>query len=190
LKNRIKHKILITILAYLSINFFFSFSQDRIKIDSLEKILKATKEDTTRIKALIKLSQEYWYTQPDTAFLIAKEAYTLAKQDSYKKQMADAANSMAASFYFKGDYSNALKHWLNSLKISEERNDKTAIARSLGNIGIVYRMQGDYPNALKHYFGTLKIAKELGDKNMIAPRLGDIGILYHNMGDYPKSLVI
>ncbi|MFH1319196.1 MAG: tetratricopeptide repeat protein [Bacteroidota bacterium] len=204
MKIKLNNKTLWTIIAYLTTIFFFSFpdtcigtgSQDRTIVDSLETVLHTAKEDTTRIITLIQLSQEYWYTRPDTAYVIAKDAYSISGKlalsgdegGTFRKQMADAANSMAASFYFRSDFPNALKHWLNSLKINEELEDKTGIARSLGNIGLVYHRQGEYHQALKYYFKSLKAEKEIEHLSGIAGSLGNIGLAYSDQGDYPKAL--
>ncbi|MBN4065999.1 tetratricopeptide repeat protein [Candidatus Amoebophilus asiaticus] len=180
------------LLLSLIICFLFSVNNvqasEQTKIDSLKNIIETTKEDTTKIKALIILSHEYMYTQPDTAYLIAQEAYIEAEKGDFKKPMADAANSMAASFYFRGDYSNALKHWMNSLNLSEEQADPKGISSILGNIGIVYWNQGDYPRSLEYYFKALKITEELGYKSSAANTLGNIGIVYRAQGDFPRAL--
>ncbi|MEK0337042.1 MAG: hypothetical protein QQN41_06360, partial [Nitrosopumilus sp.] len=77
MKNKLKHKTLWTIVAYLTINSFFSFSQDRTKVDSLENIIKTTNEDTTRIKALNKLAWKLKSNNPDTAIYYSKQALAL-----------------------------------------------------------------------------------------------------------------
>ncbi|MBN4051369.1 tetratricopeptide repeat protein, partial [bacterium AH-315-M05] len=174
--------------SFLSAEASAKANAQQNKIDSLKQVLKTAKEDTTRIKVLIQLSKQYWYTKPDTAYVIAKNAYTIAEKGDHRKQMAGATNSIAVSLYFRGDYLNALKHWLNSLKIYEELNDKKWISASLGNIGIVYHSQDDYPKALEYYFKALKMDEELRNKRGIALHLGNIGSVYNSQADYTKAL--
>ena len=49
----------------------------------------------------------------------------------------------------QGNYPEALKNYLASLKIREEIGDKQRIAESYNNIGNVYENMGNYPEALK-----------------------------------------
>ena len=57
-KLKIKHSVLFLIIAYSIFNTFFSFSQDTSIIDSLKTVIDTTREDTIRLKALIKLAEK------------------------------------------------------------------------------------------------------------------------------------
>ncbi|MBN4051590.1 tetratricopeptide repeat protein [bacterium AH-315-M05] len=180
----------------------FSFAQSTAVIDSLKKVLKTTKEDTTRIKTLNELAWELKYNNPDTAILLSTQALELSEElmrgfskrrislplGRAKVGLSQSHNNLGVFNYFKGNYPIALNHYNKALKINNQLNDKKGIAASLSNIGIVYWSQGDYPKALKYYFKALKMDEELGNKKGIADRLGNIAGVYLAQGDYPKAL--
>ncbi|MCP4136877.1 MAG: tetratricopeptide repeat protein, partial [bacterium] len=75
-----------------------------------------------------------------------------------------------------------------SLKIKEERGDRSGIANTLGNIGNIYYRQGNYPQALEYNQKALKIYEEIGYKKRIANTLNNMGDVIREQGNYPKAL--
>ena len=88
----------------------------------------------------------------------------------------------------QGNYPEAFKYTLSSLKISEEIGDKMGIGRTSGNIGYAYFLQGNYPEALKYTQASLKIKEEIGDKIGIALCYDNFGQIYEAQGNYPEAL--
>ena len=103
-------------------------------------------------------------------------------------QKARSYNIIGIIYDNQGNYPEALKNYLASLKIGEEIGDKSNIARSHGNIGIIYSEQGNYAEALKYYFASLKLSEELGDKNGKAFTLTSIGNVYAEQCNYAEAL--
>ncbi|MFH1322101.1 MAG: tetratricopeptide repeat protein [Bacteroidota bacterium] len=157
--------------------------------DSLVAVIaEGNEQDTSFIEALVQLSQLYWYSNSDTAFIIAERAYKLAENMNDLKSMADAENSMAATNLLRGDYSNAIRYWRSSLNHLELINDRHGVARTLGNLGIPYKELGDYPKALKYYYQALSIDQALGNRGESAKHLCNIGILNDLQGNYEEAL--
>ncbi|MBN4065815.1 tetratricopeptide repeat protein, partial [Candidatus Amoebophilus asiaticus] len=129
------------------------------------------------------------------------EALEIDKELGNKRGMAIRLGNIGIAYYDQGslfrhdgdsvkavaNFTKALKHHFEALKIDKELGDKRGMAIRLGNIGIVYRIQGDYPKALKHYFEALEMAKEFGDKRSIAINLGSIGRLYTDTKKYEEA---
>lgn len=181
----------------LLLSSLFCFSQSN-KTDSLLTALKTTKEDTNKVKTLNVLGWEYKYSNPDTSYIILKQALALARKIKWQKGEAVSLRNIGGYHLDKGDYPQALNFYMSSFKISENIQDKPYMAKILGNIGIVYMSQADYPKALDYYFKALKMDEELGNspyeataksgKNGIARHLGNIGTVYFEQADYPKAL--
>lgn len=86
--------------------------------------------------------------------------------------------------YAKGNYSDAMKHYMVALKISDSHPDKPLIAVLYKNIGNVYNEFHDYDIGISIYNKGLKYARERGDsdteykllQNLCAAsiRLGDV----------------
>ncbi len=94
-----------------------SLGQNQYFIDSLNKVIKKTSHDIVKVDALVSISKAYWYSNPDTAYVIASEALVLAEKLSYKKGIAGALSSIGVCFRYKGDYPKAIEHHFKSLKI-------------------------------------------------------------------------
>jgi signal transduction histidine kinase len=84
-------------------------------------------------------------------------------------------------------FAEALKNYQASLKISEEEEDKSAIALSHSYIAKVYRLQKKIPEALNNYFADLKILKDLGQKLTIISVSISIGEIYTELNKFSEA---
>ncbi|MBW8051585.1 MAG: tetratricopeptide repeat protein [Cytophagales bacterium] len=84
-------------------------------------------------------------------------------------------------------YNKALKNHTKSLEIAEQLGDRSGIASSYSNIGIIYTDQGDYPLALENHFRSLEIREQIGDKLGIDISYTNIGDVYLKQGKYKKA---
>lgn len=184
MKIKLNKKILCTIVAYLTINFFFSFSQDKTKVDSIETVLQTIKEDTVSVNTLNALSEKLWLTgNYETALQYAKNALSLAEKEGFIKGKARACYNIGVIYDEQGIYLVALNYFLQALKMFNGLGDIQSIASSYNSIGIVYNNQGNYSRALKYYFESLKIKKELGDKQGVSSSLIKIANIYAQQGE-------
>ena len=76
-----KIKIIVFLVFFYSLSFYESYGQNNRLIDSLQTILKSSKEDTSKIKILINISSELKYNADyEHALKYGEEAVTLAKK--------------------------------------------------------------------------------------------------------------
>ena len=177
----------------------FAQKQGQALIDSLLPVLKAAKEDSSKVNTLNAIAWEMKSMKPDTSIILSTEALQLAEKIKWELGVGRSHRNLGVFFNFKGDNIHALAHYAKALETCDELEKsprfigtKSQILnlklRTLSNIGTIYMLQGDYAQALDHYFKSMKMAEELGDKNRIAGGLCNIGIIYHNQGDEPKAL--
>jgi tetratricopeptide (TPR) repeat protein len=158
-------------------------------IDSLQNILKTSKEDTIKVNTLNLLGKELTASADyKKAMDYYNQGKQLAEKLVYKKGIAISYNNIGIIYMNQGNYPEALKNQVASLKIKEEIKDKRAIAGSYNNIGNIYMKQGNYPEALKNHFTSLKIREEIKDKKGIAYCYNAIGVIYMNQGNYSEAL--
>jgi len=171
-----------------------SNSEKNRTADSLLFILKTGKNDTCKINALNILSRQLAQTgKYDSAFKLAEQAKNigikiLSKLPGVKKGLGTAYNNIGLSYYYRGNYPEALNNYFISKKIREEIGDKKGIAFSYNNIGLVYAHLGNYPEALKNHFAALKIREEIADKSAIAGSYNNIGNIYYSQRNYADAL--
>ncbi|MFH1322092.1 MAG: tetratricopeptide repeat protein [Bacteroidota bacterium] len=187
MKNRLIHKTLFTIIAYLTIISSFSFAWQS-DIDSLENLLINAKEDTSKIKILNTLARYFWYADPDTAIIISSIAKDLSENINDRKFLAHSLNTLGVPFEIKGDYAIASGYYNRALSIYDQLGFKKGASTVLNNLGLVSYYQSNYPKALDHFFKSLAIATELSDKGMEARAYNNIGMVYESLNDFSEAL--
>jgi tetratricopeptide (TPR) repeat protein len=90
----------------------------------------------------------------------------------------------------QGRYEEAVKMYQESLKINEERGNKSGIASTLHQLGNVHYLQGRHEEAVKIYHDSLKIEEELGNKSGIASTLHQLGMIHQDQGRYEEAVKI
>ena len=142
-------------------------------IDSLKKLLKNEKQDSTRCILLIKLCSKYLNSKPDTALLLAQQGLKLAKAVQFIRGEAACLNSEALVFRTTGNEAKALELFLQALKKAEQINNRSLQSISLNNIGNIYSDQGDNKKALQYYVRSKDICLEISDKNRLLSPLDE-----------------
>ncbi|MBL4655834.1 MAG: tetratricopeptide repeat protein [Bacteroidia bacterium] len=178
-------------------------TEAKAKVDSFTHILQISSNDTTNIKALLGLADEYYLSKPDTALVFCEKALFIAEKAGLKEEMADCYSWVAYLIGDKGDIQNALEYNFKSVEILEkllsEKLNKTADLRSTiklkkdlavtyNNIGMSYNNQGEIEKALGYYFMSLKIREDIGDKKMMAASYNNLGLIYYGQGKIEKTL--
>lgn len=161
----------------------------RNKIDSVLRVLKTAKPDSSKVILLNKASEELSdggnYKVADS---LAKEAMTLAEGINYPAGEASAYNKAGYVFEDQGNYAGALDNYMQSLKIEQKAGDKAGMSDACMNIGNVYEMQGNYAEALKAQLQALKIAEELGNKSNMGGCYVNVGIIYSLLDNNAEAL--
>ncbi len=163
-------------------------AQDSVA-DSLRQLLTGTKDDTSRVLILAKLSSAYIYSEPDSAMKFAHEGLRLAQKIKYFMGEAWCLNAIGATLMVTGNYPKALETYHEALKLRELINDSAGIAASMTNIGIIYAQQGDYRQALQYLFKAKEIDEALQDERNITSDLLNIGEAYNKMNRIDSALL-
>ncbi len=174
------------------------FSQPN-KIDSLTQIIKQAKHDTTRCFALITIGEQYYYRNPDSALIVLEKAESLAKFNigkekteqivyRFKLWLAYALNLKGYVYNAKGESKSALNVFKESLKISEQINDKSGVATCYVNIGEIAFNKGDILASLENHHKGLKLFLELKELGGMAAAYGNLGEVYKEQGDFINAL--
>ncbi len=184
--NYMKKIIILCFLSYVLISNINA--QNKKNLDSLMRIYKTAKHDTTKILALKDIASEYRNSKPDTCIALVEKSLQISEKINFEKGKAWAWNIMGIVYVDKGKYPDALSYYQKALPIFEKVQDKKGIASTLNNIGSIYYKQGNYPSALEYYQKSMKIQEVMGNKRGIASNLSNIGNIYTNQGDYLSAL--
>ncbi len=157
-------------------------------IDSIQKILLISKEDTNKVKLLNILSYNYSYSNNNEGIKYGRFALELANKLEWKPGISRAENCIGVNYYDKSENAQALEHLSKAIVVYEVLNDHIGIAKALNNKSNAYADMGDDPKALENVFNALKINNESGDKSTYINSLSIIGNIYFDQSNYPKSL--
>src|SRR5450432_3950492 len=101
-------KRLALLISHLLISFSL-FAQNRA-VDSLKTALENEKTDTGKITLLYTLSQAYQNSKPDSALLLAREAYSMSKNKKFIGGESWSLGEMAVAYNRIGDFPKALEY--------------------------------------------------------------------------------
>lgn len=197
-----RNRLTVILLLISTLNIF---SQTNSKTDSLRAQLHVEKEDTSRIKILFELGNQFFDGPSDSLihyYIIALDSINSFFENyqmnsslgneklllTYKQFHFRALNELGIENFFQGKYSDALNYHMDALDIAEEINDIALISECFGSIGIVYKNQGKYLEALPYYQRALDMAIELKDTSWIAACYSNAGNVYRRIGNYQKAL--
>lgn len=193
-----KKGITILIVFILSGYCFYTYGQDRKKLDSLWHIYNQAKQDTTRIKILNdEIGLIYQSINPDSSLVFYNKAVELADKNIKQKSgnskrfySLKASSLMNIGYYHKnhGSYKNAIEYFLLVLEIFEDISDKTGVSDCYTNIGIIYSQQGSYDKAIDYSLKALKISEKSRDYKGISKCYNNMGIIYKYQGNYDMAI--
>jgi len=163
------------------------FAQDQMKIDSLKIQLSNVSEDTTKVKLLFDLSDVYGRTDLIMALQYAKEALQLSIQTRSELLEARSHIKIGSHLIRMGNYDEALKNYLASLKIAQDNKFEHEEFVSLSNLGVIQDRIEKFDAALKYYFEALNIYNKSSEKGKPIKEIKNIQGLYNNIGNIYAS---
>jgi len=172
---------LVFLFCFLSVQQIVA--QDQIKIDSLTIQLNNVKEDTSKVKILFDLSDAYRSTDLIKALQYAKDALQLSMQTGSEVLEARSYIKIGSNLILIGNYDEALKNFLTSLKFAQENKLEHEEFVSLSNLGVIQDRIDKFDNALKYYFEALNIYNRSLENGKPIQEIKNIQGLYNNIGN-------
>ena len=160
----------IIILLFISIIPLALFA-DKEKIDSLIKIIRTSKNDTTKINAYNSLFISYEFNDTTKAKQYAFAALELAYKINHIEGKAIAYTHLGFYYEDQGNFNKAIQYYKKShYEYSELKKSKTSSISLTGEMGIAncyintgnaLRFLADYPLSLDNYQKALKIYENI-----------------------------
>jgi tetratricopeptide (TPR) repeat protein len=144
--------------------------------------------DSSRIALLVSRSLKLQQSHPDSSFIYAQQALTIARNAHNEAAEATSLNRLGVVLWKNGKYDRALQCLLSSLKIREARKDLKGQLACLNNIGILYSDQNENTKALSYHFKAKAIAESLHDKKRLSIVLSNIGNCYSKLNQIILAL--
>ncbi len=181
-----------------------SFAQQK-QVDSLEKLLKVSKPDTTRLKLYLALGyacnikDNLKYSEPAIALAdqLLKNTGDAVVRKKIFKQKAIAYGISRFYYEQQRDEKKALVYRKKQLSIALNIKDTVEIVNNFYALCSYYKAVGNFPEALEVIQQGLSLSEAMHYKKGIAGFIGQIGGMYRDQGDtlqaienYQKSVAI
>ncbi len=157
-------------------------------IDSLLQALPKIKNDSNKVKLLLRTSKAYLPIDPYAAIIYADSSMHFAQQIKWKKGIGMAYMIKATIYVTISDNVDGLENAEEAYKIFKLLNLKPAMANALVEMGNSYEQIGNYPKAIEHNFNAISIYEEAGMDKDIANVYNNIGNDYYWLLDYSKAI--
>jgi tetratricopeptide (TPR) repeat protein len=157
-------------------------------IDSLRTRFINAQSDTAKCLALCEYAKSLIQDKPDSAFILARQAYEIANETNFKWGKAHAFFAMASSKKAATKYGEAINYYNQALELFKDFNNPSVIASTYNNMALVHMASGDVPSALLYFNKSIKLYRQANDLLGEATAVGNIGVVYYNDGNYEKSL--
>lgn len=182
-----KKIIIIGLVLFLCIQHQVN-GQNQKLIDSLETVLKNSKQDTSCLRILYKLYVATLHNDSAKAMEYALQYHSIAKENGYLKGEAEALNNIGLIHQNYGNYLEAMAYFRKAIAIFETTQDKTNMHKVYGNIGNSYYLTGNLPEALNYYELSIKINEEVGDLSGKAGTYSNIAHIYKTQGELNDAI--
>lgn len=153
------------------------------RIATLLRELKEAQHDTVKVNKFYAISRYYWGRNVDSVVLMAARGIALADSIGFKKGKALNSLSMGAGLSGIGNYPEAIKYYLDALKLSEELHLEGLSGNVYSNIAIAYLEHGNAGKAIEYLNKALIISEKYGE-TATCPVLLNLSDLHTQTGEY------
>ncbi|MBN1253296.1 MAG: tetratricopeptide repeat protein [Bacteroidales bacterium] len=173
-------------LLFLSIIFFYLFSNAQQSIEILEKKLQ-TAEEIEKNEILYKLSKEYLPISTEKSLKYGNKAYELAKKMNDKNMQANSLNMIGTAYFKQENYKSAIKYYEKELELRKLLGHNISKLKTYYNIGSAYEANGKTKKALSIYEEILKEARAVKYPSLVCKLYESVVKIYASQNNYKAA---
>ncbi|WP_375559210.1 tetratricopeptide repeat protein [Bernardetia sp. OM2101] len=144
------------LLFFLKIETGFAQNQ----IDSLQKELKNSHPDTSKVNLYNELAFQMSIQNIDSALIYAEKGLELAQKNDFKKGVFINYENTGVIYAEKGDADKAMEYFLKAIVYKEENLPSTSLVEIYRQIGILFFKQKEYQESEKYFKEALVVAQK------------------------------
>jgi len=143
------------LLLYLLTSTFLSAQPD--SSDSLLKVSRTMKADTSKVNLLNEIAWNLKYSDPKRSMEIVQEALALGEQKKFWPGIATSYKTMGVLMDEAGNMSKSISYYEKAIYYYRKNKDVLGVAKSEGNIGMLYRELGRDKEAIQKFESSLSL---------------------------------
>lgn len=188
------------LLCVLLFFVFTSSHSQTSQIDSLQTILKSTKQDSVRVRLLLSIIEQLSGQDPDSAGKLINLGIDICNKDQniknsaktvrdvFKKQYGYLYINLGNIDYLKGDMDQAIKQTYQGLGYLKALNDLQGMGLGYSNLSQYFQVTGVLDSAIYYAESSVTYFKRIHSVYYTGLALNTLGIIYDYQGNYPKAL--
>jgi two-component system, NtrC family, sensor kinase len=179
--NRRLYVIYLILMPALCLPQEKQVSGETKKIDSLKQRLIMAKDDSSRIRIMGRIGFYYEALNADSSLKYTKAALAYARKRSRHGDEARLMAGLSSVLRQQGKFAEALDLLFKSLKIAQENNLTSDIARAYRRLGLVYYDLENFPKALAYFLQAVELDEKIENKRNAAIDHLNLGDAYEKM---------
>ncbi len=178
-----RNRVIVLLFCFFSCSLFGNVGQ----LDSLRQV-SGKLNGIEKIDVLNQIASILKNELPSEAMDFAEQAMNISRTIHNLEKIAETHNILGQIFQSKHDYTNAMKSFVEALKIRNELEDEIGLAESKNFIGIVFFYQENFAQAEENLHEALEIREKMQDLSGAAQTSKFLGDVYLAKKIYGKSL--
>ncbi|HNW50515.1 MAG TPA: sensor histidine kinase [Prolixibacteraceae bacterium] len=185
-----KNDFSLLLLILLTFGILSGYAQRNTVADSLIQTIRVSPDDTAKVSCLNELSWLFRIEKPDSAFIYANKAKSLAEKINFKAGIATSLSRIGEIERIRGNYNQAITAAIHALEIEKEINHAYGIGRANEQLTLLYTNVGQTENAIKAGQVSIEIWKDLKNFSALANAYDRQAILLIIQGKLDDALVL
>lgn len=163
-------------------------SQNEEKVDSLERVIESSKNDTIIMDVYNSLRRATTFSNQK-----ASQKYTF-KFLEYSQKLKDSFKIALANYYLgnsyvaSSDFEEALTYYFKAEEYFDRKKDSSRLSSILNGIGAAYENNGSDSLSLKYFFMSRDISKARKDMRRSGIASNNISNVYKKRGDLEATI--
>jgi tetratricopeptide (TPR) repeat protein len=157
-------------------------------IDSLKKVERTAKFDSTKLHALGKLGRAYLDSNYTISLQYFNSALLVATKLRDKDNIAFAHQQMGAAYFNMGEFNESIKQFSNAITVFQITDNTKSLAHTYNDLGLVYKTMGKYVQAIEYYSLALGNYEIIQNKHGIGMVANNIGQIFFYRDDFQNAI--
>ena len=156
--------------------------------DSLLAVFSASKEDTGKVLAAIKLGQYVEYNDLESAKYYYLQAKQLSEKLHYTMGILKYYANYTAVLNIQARFDSALALNLQALQLAREFRNEERLIIAQQNLSATYSYLEDYENALQYLLPSVAYFEKVKNDARLSLIYDNLGVIYRETKQYDKAL--
>lgn len=165
-------------------------ASDQHRIDSLKSQLSRDVADSTRIRLLTDLAEEFGSSDTLLAFSSLEESRLIAERLGDVRGLGRYYQVLGKIESRCGQYDKAILHFDRAMAYFNEADDQLSFFETIKEKGNVHLFRSEFIQAMNYYASALEHYRRSNDSIGISRCLNNMGIIHKNRGDYVEALSV